>query len=169
MATQTCIRCGGTWPISFFYVHRKGKKRAACIGCDRKSTAPNYLLIRKAHNSTVRHAKAFGLSKAEFVDRFGWHHLRMADDLKHALLGKCPYCLQQTDDPKALSFDVIDPAKPPHYSSNVRICCATCNFTKHNSTPEAWAERLDTWAKYREWIDNLKSNPVLNLPLFKYL
>lgn len=169
MASKTCIACGGTWPIAFFYSHGNGKKRARCIGCNRKTDSQTYLLTRKAHNSIVRHAKNRGISKTEFTNQFGWTTQRMAEDLHLAGAGKCPYCLEHAADFKSLTFDVIDPIKPPHYSANVRICCDKCNVAKKNMSPEAWAERLDTWIKYREWIDKIKNNPVLNLPLFQNL
>ena len=166
-ATKTCIKCGGTWPISFFYIHRKGKKRARCIGCEPKRTEGNYLLIRKAHNSITRHARSIGLAKANFAEQFGWNPYRMAEDLAHAITGRCPYCLEPVIDPHRLTFDVIDPKKPPNYSANVRICCATCNTTKNSMDPEAWGERLRLLAEYREWIDKVRDNPLKNLPLFR--
>lgn len=137
-----------------------------CIGCDPRNNPQAYLLVRKAHNSIYRHARSFGLSKADFAERFGWHHKRMADDLDHARTGICPYCRDRITDLRSLTFDVIDPTKPPTYSSNVRICCLKCNVQKKTMSQEAWAERLDTWEKYREWIEKLKNNPVENLPLF---
>jgi hypothetical protein len=166
VATKTCIKCGGTWPISFFYVHRKGKKRARCIGCDPRSNPGDYTLHRKAHNSISRHARSFGLAKADFIAKFAWNPQRMAQDLAHALTGKCPYCFEPVIDPQRLTFDVIDPTKPPHYSANVRICCGSCNTAKKLMTPEAWAERLRTWAEYRVWMETLRDNPLKNLPLF---
>ena len=165
MATKTCIACGGTWPLSFFYIRYKGRKQGRCIGCNPRRTGPRYLLVRKAHNSIARHARSFGMTKELFSSTFAWNPRHMADDLTN--LQVCPYCRNPVDDPKTLTFDVIDPTKPPHYASNVRICCLECNSAKHSMSPEAWAERIDCWNKYREWIEKIKSNPTIQLPLFQ--
>ena len=167
MATKTCIKCGGTWPISFFYIHRKGKKRARCIGCQQRTNAETYRLNRKAHNSIARHARSFGLEKSKFAEQFGWDATRMAEDLAHALNGKCPYCLKPNSDPLKLTFDILNPSMPPHYSANVRICCSDCNCSKKLMSPDAWAERLKTWQEYRKWIAEIEINPLFQLPLFQ--
>ena len=91
----------------------------------------------------------------------------MVDDLVHTAAGKCPYCQDPIDSPLNLSFDVLDPNKPPNYSANVRVCCLECNRSKRTMSPEQWAERLSTWEKYRKWIENIRSNPQMGLPLFR--
>lgn len=173
MPTKTCVACGGTWPISFFHLnggtHKKSKHlpRAQCIGCARKYRSPDYPLTRKANTSIHRHAKTYGLSTADFASQFGWNPKRMVAELAHAMGGNCPYCQNPLVEQKMLTFDIIDPSKPPNYSSNVRICCLECNTSKKGKSPEAWAERVDTWNKYREWISKLRENPTQNLPLFR--
>jgi|SRR5215467_8268796 len=162
MATKTCTKCGGNWPLSFFHTHWRGnRKRADCIGCrpERRNS-----LYFKAKNSRARHAKNRDLAAASFAEQFGWALERMVDDLKATTA--CPYCLMPISDPARLTFDVIDPAKMPHYSNNVRVCCLDCNSAKSNLDPDAWAERLETWIKYRKWMANLKTNPLFQLPLF---
>ena len=173
MATKTCIGCGGTWPVSFFHLnggtHKKSKHlpRAQCMGCASKYRSPNYVFLQKATTSTILHARTHGISRPEFINRFGWVRERLAADLRHALAGNCPYCQKPFSDLKQLTFDVIDPTHPPHYSSNVRICCATCNGAKKRMNPEAWAERLKCWEDYRKWMEEIRSNPQLGLPLFQ--
>ena len=173
MDSKTCIGCGGTWPVSFFHLnggtHKKSRyqPRAQCMGCARKYRSPNHVFLRKATTSTILHARNFAITRAEFIDRFGWNRERLADDLRHALGGTCPYCQNPYTELQQLTFDVIDPQRPPNYSANVRICCRTCNSAKKQMNPEAWAVRIKTWEEYRKWIEAVKSNPQLGLPLFQ--
>ena len=165
MAEQICKSCGQTWPASFFYANQNG----TCMGCRPNRRTLGAKLRHKVTNSIIRHAVSLNIPRSDLVSSFGWNASRMVDDLTHAAAGKCPYCQKPIDDPLAYTFDILDPQKPPHYASNVRICCLECNISKNKMSPEAWAERIDCWNKYREYLERLKSNPVINLPLFKGL
>ena len=61
--------------------------------------------------------------------------------------------------PPVMTFDVVDRDRPPHYRTNVTICCATCNKSKQDKTPEEWEENLRNWRKWKEQQKKLGVDP----------
>jgi hypothetical protein len=178
---RTCSKCGGTWPEAFYRQNRTKNpvgqvylaKHSVCVGCEltaRNEPTPPARALRKAHNSISHHASEYALPAPEFAKLYGWKAERMQHDVLHASENTCCYCWtpyrEMGHGLSDLTFDIIDRLKPPHYHTNVRVCCLTCNREKATLPPEVWAQRLVTWPQYQDWIKRIGTDQTHGLPLF---
>jgi hypothetical protein len=140
----------------FFEVNRGGRytriptPKAVCIGClqtERDNLKRYNRPKAKARNTFYRHADKFikeGLagSREDFAQRFDWSVKQMAHDIEHTYKNGCPYCRQFFSEMghglSDLTLDIIDPEKPPYYTTNVKWVCSTCNKEKQRTPPEYW-------------------------------
>lgn len=168
---RTCTKCGGTYSEVFFGRDDsvKSSKRNRCIGCEltgRTTTKQRNRPLSKAQSAIRTHtpkltARGFIASVDDLIKRFGWNPHEMAHDIEHAFKNGCPYCcVPFATMPHGLgdvTLDIVDPSKPPHYKTNVRWVCATCNRAKSKTPPDVWAAKLAAWAEWRR-IQEAKLN-----------
>jgi hypothetical protein len=175
VAEYWCNDCERKWPYFCFAKskdlrllagnrRRKGR-RSLCKRCEvkrRTEQKDQDRLMAKAIRAIRRHALKFGKSVKEFCREFDWSAKQLAHDYGHAMKNGCPYCnwpfatMPGFADLSCLTVDVIDPNKPPHYKTNVKIVCDTCNGQKGDMTPEEYAAYLATQAEYDENQRELK-------------
>jgi len=147
--------------------------RSTCIGCEltartdktresrerdkaRRAVRTHFEKYRREHREQGKYPWMAGItSQGEFAQRFGWDVAQMAHDIEHAHKNGCPYCRQSFAEMAHgladVSFDVIDPSKPPYYRTNVRPCCLTCNREKNRTAPDLWGAKLQAWERWRRW------------------
>lgn len=184
---RTCETCGGTYNNSFFKsicIYTCGKDHIyhypICLGCygiRAKKYKQNERLLQKAQNTYYHHANkllATGIiqKKEELDTIYGWDSHQMAHDIKNCFENGCPYCGRQYSIIEGglhnISLDIIDPALPPNYETNVHWICLDCNKRKRNSSSEAWELKLQDWKLWRETQKLLEQNPYYyGLPLFE--
>jgi len=91
---------------------------------------------------------------ADLRHRYGWDIDRMAHDLLHTHENTCPYCWQPFSEMEHgladVTLDVVDPDAEPHYRTNTRWCCASCNREKGRTPPHDWAVKLACWERWRQ-------------------
>lgn len=168
MQQRQCKRCGGAYPLVFFrisqrdYALRAKRKNTICIGCEQteRDEKKRYNRPRKkARDAYRRHAKKFVerdiiKSQDELAQYYGWDIDQMTHDIEHASTNGCPYCHQPFSDMayglSDLTLDIVDPEKPPYYTTNVRWVCATCNMEKQRTPPSQWGAKLVSWQRWRE-------------------
>jgi hypothetical protein len=122
----------------------------------RRARRSHYEKYRREHREQGKHPWMVGItSPQQFGDRMGWDIDQMAHDIEHAHANGCPYCRESfasmAHGLADVSFDVIDPEKPPYYRTNVRPCCRTCNSEKKHTPPDLWGAKLQAWEKWRRW------------------
>ena len=124
--------------------------------------------LKKAQAAVLTHApklQARGVivSAEELVTRYGWRATEMAHDIDHAFKNGCPYCCEKfATMPHGLgdvTLDIVDPARPPYYKTNVKWVCTTCNRAKSRTPPELWAEKLAAWAEWRRINEERQRDP----------
>jgi hypothetical protein len=153
--TKRCASCGGSYLLGFF------RLEASCIGCEairKRSELIDDRLRRKAIATRSRHgAKLRGLGllsdEGDLEKLYGWSTDRMVEDIQRVRQNGCPYCLQPVDTAEhglgVITLDVLDADKPPHYSTNVQWCCASCNSEKQQIPAETWGARQSMWNLWR--------------------
>jgi hypothetical protein len=133
-----------------------------CAGClqtegDAKKQTLEGRMRQKARDSLRRHAKKFGLAPGVFARRFGWDVARMTHDMLHVYENTCPYCWTEfaamSGGPSNLTVDIIDPRRAPHYATQVKYCCWTCNQQKATMEPHLWAIKCDEFRRRRRFLD----------------
>lgn len=139
-------------------------KRTTCIGCEltaRTEAKQRNRPREKARKALGSHAARFiregqAHSVKDFCERYGWTIERLAHDLAHTYENTCPYCWQPFVEMEHgladVTLDIVDPARPPFYRTNVRWCCATCNREKQRTDPELWEIKLAMWRRWRAQI-----------------
>jgi hypothetical protein len=99
----------------------------------------------------------------ELEELYGWSLDQMIEDINRMLGEGCPYCLQKINRTEQglqmVTLDIFDPQKPPHYSTNVRWCCASCNSEKQRIAPDVWGARLSMWGRWRRHQVRVKDDP----------
>ena len=158
-----CIRCGGWYDAIAGFAPagtdrlQHAYRRPACIGCEqtqRDATKQRDRWAIKARDTLRRHAYKYGLKPLEFSARFGWQIARIAHDLKHAFENTCAYCWHaysgMPNGLASITLDIRDRGLPPHYWTNVQVCCETCNREKAGMSAEMWALRLQYWQQWHE-------------------
>jgi hypothetical protein len=149
---------------SVLHACNRDGSRPKCIGCeDEARNVPKQCdrWTSKARDTIRRHATRFGMNSADFCRTYRWSVERLAHDLKHGYDNTCPYCRRPYDGmghgPADITIDIIDPARPPLYDTNVKHCCGTCNKEKSQTPPELWARKLICWDQWTEWKRNGQS------------
>ncbi len=160
-----CGRCGARYPIYvaevFFRRNSVGRKagkcdfRSVCIGCEqaaRDESRQPARWIGRARDTIKAHAHRAQMPIGMFGARYGWDVARIAHDLEHAFENSCVYCRHPYSEMghglADITLDIVDPAAEPHYATNVRPCCRTCNAEKGTLTPAQWARKRlgrDLW------------------------
>jgi hypothetical protein len=122
-------------------------------------------LRKKAAATRRRHGvklKELGIIKDEndLEKVYGWALDRMADDIERIREKGCPYCLQPVErGPGAITLDILNADQAPHYSTNVRWCCARCNSEKQRTPPHVWGARQSMWNLWHLNQVRLGTNP----------
>lgn len=180
--TKRCTSCGGDYLLDFFR-HRANPKgnraltpdaqryRDRCIGCEairKRKELIDQRLRSKAITARRRHGvslKKLGRIKEqdELEEVYGWTLDLMIDDIKRVMVKGCPYCLQQVSIAEKglgiITLDILDVDQSPHYSTNVRWCCARCNSEKQQTPPDIWGARQSMWNRWRLNQIRLGTNP----------
>ncbi len=178
-STRRCKRCGGNWDIDFFRVSQaKQEKKSGdadpskrlqrlngvCIGCEntdndrRKEEKRSWTkAVSCCRNHRVSYNKKNGtnLTTPEFKAKFDWDPSRMAEEIDRLWEGACPSCDELFQAKPKLGFgnitlDQIRPDDPPHYRTNVRWICQTCNTRKARVEPSRFSAQQVIWPKYME-------------------
>jgi hypothetical protein len=181
---KLCAECGASFPLAFFPSNcRRGGvtrvlHRPRCKRCEqeRRDRAKQDNRFRQKARAALRtHAQKFveqGLitKREELTEQYGWSVDRLEHDMRHAYANGCPYCRQQFSEMagglEKLTVDIVDPAKPPFYETNTRLCCVTCNKEKQQAPPEGFGLTLQCHRQWEKHQENLKANPWFGLPLF---
>jgi hypothetical protein len=178
--TKRCVSCGGKYLLEFFRLSNTEENRSAnaarshrdrCIGCEtlsKREEQAHERLRRKAKDAMSRHAatlKERGVieDQDDLQELYGWSLDRMIYDINRMLEEGCSYCLQKIDRTEqglhVVTLDIFDPQKPPHYSTNVRWCCASCNSEKQRTSPDVWGARLSMWGRWRRHQIRVEADP----------
>lgn len=157
MVERLCKVCGGIYPEIYFYSRgMHTSRRKACKGCldkrdDRRKQ--NNRFPSKTGSTRKRHAEKFGYS-TEKLRMMGWETKRMANDCKHAYENNCIECgwaySNMGHGTADITLDILNPALEPHYPSNVRWICATCNRRKGDMPLEQWMIEKEYWKQWEE-------------------
>lgn len=120
--------------------------------------------------SIKKHAKQYGMTMREFIEKYGWDTKQMVHDIKHSAEGVCPYChepfMRTGDILRNITIDIVNPDLPPDYRSNTKRVCMMCNTTKQRRSLEWWERYLkytDEWAKQSK---SLRLNTVPRFPFY---
>jgi hypothetical protein len=163
--TKDCPQCSGRYDAEAFF-HRsttRSATRRLCIGCfqsnsDTKKHADRWRV--KIRDTTNRHGRRLGIPVDVLKARYGWHAEEMQHDAEHAWENGCPYCRKPFKSmPRGLgelTVDIVDPKLPPHYTTNTKYVCNTCNKQKQRTPPELWARKLIAW---RQWEQQRLTGP----------
>lgn len=178
--TKRCVSCGGDYLLAFFRPTNTKESRSArsaqhyrdrCIGCEtrlKKEEQADQRFRSKAKGAMRRHAmklkeKDLIKSQADLEELYGWSIDRMMEDIKRVLREGCSYCLQKIDVIEqglgVVTLDILDPQNPPHYSTNVKWCCARCNSEKQRTPPDVWGARRSMWDRWRRHQDRVEGDP----------
>lgn len=180
--TRRCTGCGGEYLFAFFrHKNNTGGSRTLkwtahpyrdrCIGCETETKSEelkNQRLRRKAIGTRRRHAaklKRLGRIRGEgdLEELYGWSLVQMINDINHVIEKGCPCCLQLVNVAEEglgiVTLDILNPDDEPHYSTNVRWCCARCNSVKQRISPAVWGARLSMWKLWRQNQIRLAENP----------
>ncbi len=180
-----CERCGGNYEAVGFrkahalYASSASGRHPICIGCEQTERDAEKIANRlkiKARDTLRRHAAKYiktGLvaSQEEFAKKFGWDLDRMIHDIEHIYDNWCGCGAVFKEMGHGLSditLDICDPRLPPHYASNTRWICQTCNRAKGRMPIELWGARNAYWIQWRKQQDKLKENPLAACELFDY-
>ena len=167
---RTCRKCGGTFREEGFrryertkYTWSKRARHSICRICEvtaRTKASHENPALAKARNALNSHIvrllrQRVITNKDELQDRYGWSIKQMAHDIDHASHNGCPYChrpfAEMMHGMADITLDIVDPAKPPYYRTNVRWVCRTCNTEKRRTPPEEYAAYREYSDEYREW------------------
>jgi hypothetical protein len=179
---KQCAGCCGRYPLVFFRIeHVATRVHRHCVRCKRCDQERRDAVKRrdrfrsKAHSAIRTHAKKFkdlGLVKdqEEFQKVYGWTADQLEHDLRHAWDNGCPYCRHRFQDMEGglsvMTVDIVAPQDPPHYQTNTRLVCATCNKEKQQTPPAEFGELLQC---HRQWEENAKhrdADEYHGMPLF---
>jgi len=174
---RTCKRCGTTYyDDEVQAVFRKGKKgdeythhptySAVCQACEvtaRTQAKEVNRFATKARNTIKHHGKKLGLTPAEMADRFLWTVDRIAHDMEHAWQNGCNDCgdlfQKMPNGLHDLTVDIREPSDPPHWGSNTRFVCTTCNRKKSRTPAKLWGAMRAAWARWRKRQEELAKLP----------
>jgi hypothetical protein len=126
-----------------------------CIGCEQEKRDAEKRKDRwptKISDMIRRHAERLKISVKVLREDFGWEFDRMLHEAQHAYSNGCAYCGKpfklMGHGLYDLTLDIMDPHSPPHYATNVRWACPTCNREKGRTPPSEWGAKLACWAKW---------------------
>jgi hypothetical protein len=169
VSDRACIRCSTIYPadlVEFAFraadrsgiMHPARIVRNVCRPCelthsDEVKRADRW--ATKARDTIRRHAERFSIDKRDLIQAYGWEPELLARDAEFHYGGDCGYCHKSFKGmPNGLSditLDIQDRDKPPHYRTNTKWCCQTCNRGKGSKTIEQFeAERL-VWKLWDEF------------------
>ena len=178
---KRCKRCDIEYDEEVFFrrkndarrLHISSRTHDVCIRCEQTARDVEKSRDRwasKARDSIRRHAAKYEIDVGTFVDRFGWETEVVRHGFEHAYTNGCPYCHR----PYAgmghglydITIDICDPRSAPHFETNTKFCCQTCNREKGTMPPDLWARKLRCWAiAERADLERLKRE-TFGLPLF---
>lgn len=176
---RQCLKCKGWFSEGFFRkVGRPEKKsdnqpllfdlgvslardteerRPTCIGCqlsDSDAAKKTDRFLAKARSTIWAHSQKLGISKETLCNVYGWTVERIAHLFRHGYENTCTYCwvpyATMGHGLADITLDIRDPSDEPWIRSNVIMCCATCNRSKSDMSPEQWELRLLDWKTWRE-------------------
>ena len=177
---KRCVSCGGYYFPEFFRPANAKESSSAndayshydrCIGCEtltKRKVKLDQRIRKKAKGTMSRHGtdlKKRGVIKdrGDLEELYGWSLDEMVKDIKHVLKGGCSYCKQKIDMTErglgAVTLDICDPRKSPHYSFNVKWCCARCNSEKRATPLDVWGVRLSMWDLWRRHRGRVEDDP----------
>jgi len=168
--SHRCTRCGTRYPphlvgTAFRTVRRRMHQASrqagnVCRPCEQTGRDERKIGDRwavKARDVIRRHATRLGVSKDDLINVHGWDSARLAHDAEFQYGNGCNYCghsYQAMGHGLAdITLDIVDRARPPHYRTNTRWCCQTCNRKKGVMTPDAFeADRqiYDLWNRQQD-------------------
>ena len=181
--SKRCIRCGGDYDFAFFHPRGTAKGgpvfpiagqlyRDRCIGCETASQSEELTteqsLRRKAMGTRHRHGMKLAESNMiknpdDLEEIYNWSIDRMIDDISRVMEEGCSYCEQPVDivgqGLRSITLDIFNPEQEPHYSTNVRWCCAKCNSEKQRISPGVWGARLSMWHLWRRNQERYEVDP----------
>jgi len=187
-----CRECGESYEAVFFRVNSAPRSetwttyvvqdsnsqaglKARCRLCEitERTEAKRANRFREKARRTLRnHAKKYGQKTADFAADYGWDIDVMARDISQAGEHECLYCREAFTSENGLgdiSLDIVDREKPPHYETNVRWCCRTCNQIKGTTDPAKWGDFLRELRRWKARRAKLKENRWSRFPLFEGL
>jgi len=168
---KQCTQCEGWYDPRVFFRRHHGTNalvpqgtRAICIGCEQDARDSDKSQDRwptKIRDTIRRHADRLKVQVGELEERYGWNFERLLHEARHAYANGCSYCgkpyLEMGHGLNDLTLDIFNRTEAPHYSTNVRWCCQTCNREKAKTPPAIWAAKLAAWAQWernkRERLD----------------
>lgn len=178
--TKHCRQCGLDFPEEEFFRRTSTRmhlrRMAVCIGCEttrRTEEKERDRTMVKARDTIRRHAARLRVSVETLSERFGWMPAQIKHDIEHAAKNGCPYCHRSFASMghglADITIDIIDPAKPPFYTTNTKIACQTCNREKAKTAPETWAGKLICWARWENHQRRISLKPTTGLALWDWL
>jgi hypothetical protein len=143
------------------------KRRASiCFGCQqnrRDQEKQTNRLRTKMRDNRRRHASRLKISVDLLEEQYGWNLDRMEHDAEHAYRNGCPYCTKPFREMEHgysdLTVDVVNPGEPPHWATNIRFVCMTCNREKAMTPSTLWAEKLACWDRWQRRQEELSRIP----------
>ncbi len=159
---KLCNKCRLIFPNEFFRLRSyHDKTRKICRGCEQQKNDERKRKNRfrvKIRQTTRRHAKKYekeyGMTTEEFKKDFGWDLDLMEHDARHTYKNGCVYCREPFSSMahglRDLTLDIHDPRIDPHYPTNVRWICSTCNGEKQRTPPELWGMILSCWKRWND-------------------
>jgi hypothetical protein len=164
-----CIRCGTVYRPHLvewaFRARRAGQQHASspnyrkrvCRACEQTSRDQRKQRDRwavKARDVIRCHADRLGIDRDELITIYGWDLQRLAHDAEHQYTNGCSYCGEQYDGMghgfADITLDIQDRGCPPHYCTNTKWCCQTCNRKKGAMTPEEFEANRQMWNLWKQ-------------------
>lgn len=162
MPLKQCSECGGWFEADAFFrsrgLYASSPLRAICIGCeqtkrDAKKSDDGGRWIVKIRDTIRRHAARLKLSVETLEQQYGWNFDRMLHEAKHAYANGCQYCGEPFREMghglADLTLDIMDPTRPPYYTTNVAWSCMTCNREKCQKSAAIWGAKRAAWETWK--------------------
>jgi len=155
---KTCKKCGFTADEKWFT--NKPRKSAICPMCQQETRDKHKSENRattKARRIIYSHAKKFSIKPIELIKKFGWDIKRIVHDINRAYENSCPYCYQlykqMGNGLRDITLDIVNPNKPPYYSTNTKLCCSTCNSIKGQRGVDTFGLHLVMVQQRQEYLN----------------
>lgn len=177
---KRCRRCGGEYDVEVFFrkhvLHASSTSRRShpvCIGCeleDRTELKQQNRLSAKARDAIRRHAPKYDMPAPAFATRFGWAVNVVQHGFEHAYANGCSYCHRPFASMghgfSDITIDICNRDDEPHFETNTKFCCQTCNREKGTMPPHLWARKLRAWQRYEQNKLQRAMRATFGLPLF---
>lgn len=178
---KRCRQCGGKYDVEVFFrknphfgAHASAPDtRAVCIGCEleaRTEIKQQDRMSAKARDAIRRHAAKYNMPTTDFATRFGWAANIVFHGFEHAYLNGCAYCHRLFGSMghglSDITIDICNRNDEPHFETNTKFCCQTCNREKGSMPPHLWARKLRCWEQYEQNKLERAMRATWGLPLF---